>query len=81
MQDSSFVGSTAIGTFSQACASAGCIFVGLAISTAILLASGVGMGDLAREFGPAIFANPRNLSAVLVRYWFVQHDWLAITDQ
>ncbi len=51
----------------QALVLTGCILAGLAVGTAILIASGVGISDLASEFGPSIFANPRNLSAVLVQ--------------
>ena len=41
------------------------VFVGFFISALALLASGVGLSDLANEFVVSIFSNPQNLSAAL----------------
>lgn len=45
---------------------AGGLLAGFLIGTIILVSSGVGPGDLVREFIVAIFTNPRNFSSVLV---------------
>lgn len=46
---------------------AGGIGAGLAAAAAILVATGVGLSDLAQEFVVAVATNPTNLSAVLVQ--------------
>jgi ABC-type uncharacterized transport system permease subunit len=51
----------------QALVVACCLILGLAISVTILVTSGVDVEDLLREIGPSIFANPINLSAVIVQ--------------
>ncbi|WP_072395187.1 ABC transporter permease [Hyphomicrobium sp. CS1GBMeth3] len=51
----------------QAAIIAGGLGIGLAIATLILMASGVGPGDLVNEFVVAIFSSPQSLSAVLVQ--------------
>lgn len=51
----------------QAAVLAGGVAAGLVVSVLILMASGIGLADLANEFIFTIFSNPANLSAVLTQ--------------
>ncbi len=51
----------------QAVVLAGGVLAGLVVATLILMASGVGLPDLANEFIFAIFSTPQNISAMLTQ--------------